>query len=107
MGARRDIPLNAVIHPSVEQMCKVGGLTADEVPKLGGDEPAVMLQAPHARKIWSKLRAAREGSRSGEREALLANGNGHGPSGGGSTSTTQVKTWNNVGTIGSKRWNWD
>lgn len=43
MGAKRDLPEEAVIHESVQQMYNAGVIS--EMPKLGGDEPPI-LQNP-------------------------------------------------------------
>lgn len=45
MGANRDIPHDARIHPSVYKMFKAGAIS--EMPKLGGDTPP-LLQDPMA-----------------------------------------------------------
>lgn len=37
MGASRDIPKGAAIHPTVDEMCKAGVLRPDQKPKIGGD----------------------------------------------------------------------
>src|SRR6187402_62254 len=39
LGAKRDIPLGAEIHPSVLVMKRSGILQPSDMPKLGGKEP--------------------------------------------------------------------
>lgn len=39
MGAPRDLPHDAVIHPSVREMIKAGILDKDSIPPKGGDNP--------------------------------------------------------------------
>ena len=38
-GRRRDIPLEADIHPTVQQMRRAGILLESDMPRLGGEEP--------------------------------------------------------------------
>lgn len=91
-----------MIHPSVEQMHKAGVLTADQMPKLGGDEDTPKLDIPvRAIRDWDRLRKARAaGSVSKGKQPSSADG-----------STTSLlsaaRTWDNVGHIGAKRWRLD
>ncbi|KAK8186470.1 sporulation associated protein [Phyllosticta citribraziliensis] len=50
MGARRDIPLDAEIHPSVAEMVKAGILQGSLIPVKGGDNPN-LSSVPSVRKL--------------------------------------------------------
>ena len=50
MGSRRDIPRNAVIHPTVHELHKAGVLSAEQMPKLGGEDSPRLLVPEAARK---------------------------------------------------------
>lgn len=55
LGAPRDLPDYAVIHPSVKEMIKAGILDKDSVPPRGGDNPNLPNVANVAY-AWTKLR---------------------------------------------------
>ena len=55
LGAPRDLPDYAVIHPSVKEMIKAGILDKDSVPPSGGDNPNLPNVANVAY-AWTKLR---------------------------------------------------
>lgn len=96
LGTDRDIPDNAVIHPTVQQMFKAGVLSADEMPKLGGHTPAIFLPT-NVLAIWSKQQEAAaklaESVKSGAQQ--LAG------------SKTTAKTWNDTASLTARSWTWD
>lgn len=55
MGAPRDLPHDAVIHPSVKEMIKAGILDKESIPPRGGDNPNLPNVANLAY-TWKKLR---------------------------------------------------
>ena len=55
LGARRDIPRNAAIHPTVDAMHRAGLLSPDQMPKLGGEDSPRLLPSEIARKAVKPL----------------------------------------------------
>lgn len=55
MGAPRDLPHDAVIHPSVKEMIKAGILDKESIPPRGGDNPNLPNVANLAY-TWKRLR---------------------------------------------------
>jgi hypothetical protein len=56
MGAPRDIPVEAEIHSSVNEMVKAGILDRESIPKKGGDNPNL----PNPASVVSTLKRARK-----------------------------------------------
>lgn len=117
MGASRDIPHDAVIHPTVEQMRQAGVLQANQMPQTGGDEgpptffvpalwggdeePPTRFVPARALAQWEKLRDSRATSKS----------QGKKPSSNNSSDTTPLlssaRSLEDSGHVVAKRWTWD
>jgi hypothetical protein len=91
-GARRDIPLEAHIHPTVEAMHRAGVLSKDQMPILGGTDPPIPT-IPNAAAIFAaRARQRRERAQKGK-EA--------------SKEPAKPHNWNNLGLVAAKSWNAD
>lgn len=85
LGAKRDIPLDANIHPSVKAMNFAGILSPDQMPVLGGDHPE---EDPDKAKAfmssWEKLRQRRADKKPDDQEV--------------------AKCWDEAGDIAARVW---
>ena len=79
LGASRDLPRYAVIHPSVKEMIKAGILDKKSIPPRGGDNPNLPNIA-NISNTWGSLRkslASQELGKSESSNTSDANGPPH------------------------------
>ncbi|KAI9888526.1 MAG: hypothetical protein M1814_006860 [Vezdaea aestivalis] len=95
LGATRDIPDGAEIHPSVQRMHQAGILTHNQMPRTGGDTPTIFLPS-NALKMWSKRRNIQP-------QQLKAAASS-GPSKPNGTTLNAAKTWDSVDSVVPKVW---
>lgn len=80
MGAPRDLPHYAVIHPSVKEMIKAGILDKKSIPRKGGDNPIILPNIINVSNTWKSLRKSlpsQARSRFGNNAASEANDTPH------------------------------
>jgi hypothetical protein len=100
-GTRRDIPLHANIHHSVEQMFRAGVLSLNQMPKLGGEEgPRILLPLTTTR-AWARQREARR------RAAAEAQPEEKKATKVGKNKPSDAKSWDTLGFQEAKTWNQD
>ncbi|KAF2478295.1 uncharacterized protein BDR25DRAFT_251030 [Lindgomyces ingoldianus] len=89
LGASRDIPSKAIIHPSVEAMYRAGVLTTDQMPVLGGTESETqkLFRVKAFTSTWDTLRKTRA------KEAKDQN-----------LEQLEAKCWDNVGNVAARNW---
>ncbi|KAF1969428.1 hypothetical protein BU23DRAFT_652823 [Bimuria novae-zelandiae CBS 107.79] len=97
LGALRDIPTEANIHPTVEAMYKAGVLSQEEMPVLGGTDPpiptlpgAAAIFAARRKEIMKRMTLIGGGKGEREKELLV-----------------KPKSWDNMGLVNSRTWNGD
>ncbi|KAF1994657.1 hypothetical protein P154DRAFT_501527 [Amniculicola lignicola CBS 123094] len=59
LGAKRDIPLDAIIHHSVKAMSRAGIISEDQIPVLGGTEMRQQFRIEPLVSAWVGIRKAR------------------------------------------------
>jgi hypothetical protein len=97
LGACRDIPLEANIHPTVEAMYKAGVLSKEQMPVLGGTD----VQIPTLPGAAAIFEARRKDIM--KQAALMRNGGKDA----GKKVVVKPKSWDNVGLVTSRNWGWD
>lgn len=97
-GTRRDIPLHANIHPSVDQMFRAGVLSLNQMPKLGGEEGPQILLPLTTLAGWTRQRQQR---------AAMAQQENKKTSKGGKDKPSDAKSWDNSGFEQAKTWDRD
>ena len=91
LGAKRDIPTHAEIHPSVQSMYQAGVLRLDQMPELGSDEPTLLVPSS-VFKLWKTSKT----SPANLDPKPSANGHVKGDIG--------AKTWEDASSLVPKQW---